>query len=167
MLFNQNKVLLGNIMQVEILKQYAEGIPCNLLIWWLCKNGTPSPCLFVAHGCVVCLGFAWWTRQGDELALYKTSIHNLYCSLYFSLSSLPNLDSSHCLFWHFKKPCQFPVFTRPNKMLCLVTLYIRCFFSQRVHKKMIVAFGFVLSCCWMSWLFSTFHTQQSRLSSNI
>lgn len=131
--------------------------------------------LFVCGSQVSCLWFTWRTQPWDELAS-KTSMHktSLLYSPFFSTSlslspSVPYLDCSHCLFWHFKKLCQFPVFSHPNKMFCFVL------FSYPLHtllfsagtQKMIVAFGFVLLCHWMNWLFSTFHTQQSRLSSNI
>ncbi len=140
------------------LKLNSKGIPRNLLIWWLCKNG-PLSTRFVCP---------WWAAMpcvsnslsgvhgtGHVLSWPTKPLHTRTSFLLFFFFFAPSTPSRvtfgqkaqivqpHLKKKHFKMLCQFPASPHPkNKMFCLVILCMH-YFSRLVHKQMIVAFSCV------------------------
>lgn len=115
-------------------KLNSKGIPCDLLVWWLCRNGPLLPGLF-ASGKKLCRVFANHMLECTApdmcwAGLQNPCVHkNLLSALClhplpFESPSAKRLDSCDRVSKHFKQPCQFPASLHPkNKMFCLVILF--------------------------------------------
>ncbi len=134
-------------------KLNSKGIPRNLLIWWLCRNGplftrfvcpwrAAMPCVCDSHGGGHGTGhvLSWPPKpciQEPPFAFFAPSTPSRVTFGQKAQIVQPHLKKKHI------SRCSASFQPHPkNKMFCLVILCMH-YFSRLVHKQMIVAFSCV------------------------